>query len=318
MAKKKKGPIDPKSKADFDKAISDFAKEVEVELAVITNEQMRLLLRDAMTFTPPMPRGGGRGLDKGAFNAGRKAIARDVRRIFVAADMPQKAKPLFLRQVIDAVKGTGPTGRSWMDFIALQPTEKKIAGLSPVMRKIMQDADTRRAFSKASNYLSKARADGSMRPVEPMTTDFEGIHNRYKAKVGGRWKMDQPIGGPQHMAPNALMLEHYIALRQFQVGRVKSGWASAIQKMPKVAGTRNYGAYNAPWVDVHRSASGQLSMTQTPQSVAMTATNLIGDINSVATDANMVNVVYGSRVASLNSAVKARAADHVKRANRKK
>lgn len=315
MAKTKKGPIEPKSKADFDLAISTFAKQVGVSIAVITNEQMRLLLRDAMTFTPPMPRGGGNGLGQNALKAGRNAIARDVRRIFVAADMPQKAKPLLLRQVIEAVKT--PNQGLFFDVHFKSP-KGAIDGLSPVMRKIMQDPDYLRAWSKAKNYLNRASVGGSVGAVEPMTTDFEGIHNRYKSAVGGRWKMNQPIGGPQHMAPNALMLEHYIALRQFQVGRVKSGWASAVQKMPKVVGTRNYGVYEAPWVDVHRSASGQFSMSQTPQSVAMTATNLIGDINNVASEANMPNIVYGSRVASLNSAVAARTKDHAERANRKK
>ena len=66
---------------------------------------------------------------------------------------------------------------------------------------------------------------------------------------------------------------------------------------------------------------GQFSMTNTGNSVSMTATNLIGNINNVATDANMVNIVYGNRVKQIANnpeTIKARLAEAVERANRKK
>jgi hypothetical protein len=321
---KKSTPIDPKSKADFDAAISQFAKDVNVDVSIITNEQMRLMLRDAMTFTPPMPRGGGRGLSVAAHKAGMGKLSRDVKRIFIPMDQGVKAKGVFLRQVISAVRGTGPTGKSWMDFIALQPTEKNIKGLSPVMRKIMQDTDTRRAFAKAQNYLSKARADGSMRPAEGPTNDLRGIHDKYKAKVGGRWPKNAPLGGPQYMVGTALMLQAYIAERQLKVGYTKAAWAAALRLMPPLVSSkgnaRNYGVYDAPWVDANRSAMGQFSMAQTANGTSMEATNLIGNINNVATDADTENIVYGNRVKQIANnpeSIKARLAETVERANRK-
>jgi hypothetical protein len=318
---KKEGGIDPKSRVDFDAAIAQFAKDVEVERDIITNEQMRLMLRDAMTFTPPMPKGGGRGLSVAAHKAGMGKLAKDVRRIFIPMDQGVKSKGVFLRQVINAVQGTGPSGRSWMDFIALQPTEKNIKGLSPVMRKIMQDSDTRRAFAKAQNYLNKARADGSMRPIEGPTNDLGGIHDKYKAKVGGRWPKNAPVGGPQYMVKTLLELQAYIAKRQLKVGYTKAAWAAALRLIPPLISSkgnaRNLGVYDAPWVDRNMTSMGQFSMSQTPTGTSMTATNLIGNINNVATDAGMENLVYGNRVKQIQATLPGRLRDATARANRK-
>lgn len=318
----KKAGIDPKSKADFDAAITQFAQDVKVDVGIITNEQMRLMLRDAMTFTPPMPKGGGRGLSEAAHKAGKGKLASDVRRIFIPMDQPGRGKGAFLKQVINAVQGNGPSGRSWMDFIALQPTEKNIKGLSPVMRKIMQDTDTRRAFAKAKNYLNKARADGSMSLALGPTNDLRGVHDKYKGKVGGRWPKKAPVGGPQYMVGTAAQLQAYIAERQLKVGRVKAGYAAALRMIPPLISSkgkaRNYGAYDAPWVDANRSSMGQFSMTNNGSKVSMTAINLIGNINNVATDAGTENIVYGNRVKQINATIQSRLDDAVKRANRRK
>ena len=209
-----------------------------------------------------------------------------------------------------------------MDFIALQPTEKNIKGLSPVMRKIMQDTDTRRAFAKAQNYLSKARADGNMRPAEGPTNDLRGIHDKYKAKVGGRWPKNAPLGGPQYMVKTLLELQAYIAERQLKVGYTKAAWAAALRLIPPLVSSkgtaRNYGVYDAPWVDANRSAMGQFTMSQTANSTSMTATNLIGNINNIATDADTENLVARNRVKQINATVQARLDDAIERANRKK
>ncbi len=313
-------PIDPKSKADFDKAISDFAKEVKVERDIIANEQMRLMLRDAMTFTPPMPKGGGRGLSVAAHKAGMNKLGNDVRRIFVPMDQPKKGFPVVLRQVINSVRANDQEGfRSIYDQKSVL---SRIGKMSPVLRKIMQDTSYTRAFAKAKNYLNKANIFGQVRPIEGPTDDLRGIHDKYKRAVNGRWPKNAPIGGPQYFVGTALMLEAYIAERQFRVGRVKAGWASALQMIPPLVSSkgnaRNYGVYDAPWVDANRSSMGQFSMSKNAQSVSMTATNLIGNINNVATEASTENIVYGNRVKQLNAAVQARIRDKAERANRRK
>jgi hypothetical protein len=315
---KKSTPIDPKSRADFDKAIKDFAESVKVEVSIITNEQMRLMCRDAMIFTPPMLKGGGQGLSPKALTAGMGKLAKDVRRIFIPMDDNRRAKPVFLRQVIASIRNN-----KWFselnNFKQIEPT---ISSLSPVMRKIIQDSDPRRAELKAKNYLNKASADGSVRPILGPTNDLKGIHERYKGKVGGRWPKNAPVGGPQYMVGTALFLQAYIAERQLKVGYTKAGWAAVLRLIPPLISSkgnaRNLGVYNAPWVDRNMTSMGQFSMSQTPTGTSMTATNLIGNINNVATEANTVNLVYGNRVKQLYATVDARTKDHTDRANRKK
>ena len=315
----KKPGIDPKSKADFDAAIADFAKEVKVDVNIITNEQMRLMLRDAMTFTPPMPKGGGQGLSVAAWKAGKNKLGNDVRRIFIPQDQPRKGMPVLLRQVINMVKGNDRQG-----YLALSQTinQERIKGMSPVMRKILDDTDWERSFRKAKNYLSKANIFGNVGAVAGMTSDLQGIHDNYKGKVGGRWPKGARLGGPQYMVGTALQLESYIAMRQLKVGRVKAAWATALRMIPPLISSkgsaRNYGAYDAPWVDANRSAMGQFSMNQTADSVSMTATNLIGNINNVASDAGTENIVYGNRVKQIQATVAARTKDAAERANRRK
>jgi hypothetical protein len=318
---KKSSPIDPKSKADFDAAIDQFAKDVRVDVSIITNEQMRLMLRDAMTFTPPMPAGGGRGLSVAAWKAGKNKLGSDVRRIFIPQDQPRRGMPVLLRQVINMVKGNDRQG-----YLALSQNinQQMVKGMSPIMRKILEDTDWQRSFKKAQNYLSKANIFGNIKAIAGMTSDLEGIHNSYKAKVGGRWPKKAPIGGPQYMVSSALQLEAYIATRQLKVGRVKAGYAAALRLIPPLISSkgkaRNYGAYDAPWVDTNRSAMGQFSMSQTATGTTMTATNMIGNINNVATDAGTENIVYGNRVKQITNnplSIKARLAETVERANRK-
>lgn len=316
----KKAGIDPKSRDEFFKTIREFTQQVKADIEMVGREQMRLMCRDAMTFTPPMPEGGGRGLSEKAYKAGAGKLAKDVKRIFIPADGSKQGKSVFLKQIISAVKGNGPTGKSFLDFIDLQPTEKKIRGLSPIMRKIMQDQDPRRAFAKASNYLNKARADGRVVPVAGMADDPKPIHERYKNAVGGRWKKGQKLGGPQYFVESQSKLDAYIASRQMSVGRVKAGWAAALRQIPKsIRGGKeaNYGVYDAPWVDRNISSMGRFSQTKTATGVSMTISNMIGNINGVSDDAGTVNIVYGNRVKQMNNAIQARLQKAIDRANRK-
>jgi len=316
---KKSSPIEPKSLADFQKAITDFAEQVKVERDIICNEQMRLMLRDAMTFTPPMPKGGGQGLSPKAQKAGAGKLAKDVNRIFVPADEPRKGMPVVLRQIVNSVRSGDPEGfRKIYDSKSIL---SRISKLSPVMRKIMEDTSYTRAWAKAKNYLAKANIYGQIRPIEGPTTDPRAIHERYKVKVNGRWPKNAPIGGPQYFVPTQQMLQAYIMERQLKVGRVKAGYASALLLIPPLVSSkgkaRNLGVYNAPWVDANRSNNGQFSMSKIGTTMSMTATNLIGNINNVATEAKTENLVYGNRVKQLYATVAARVKDKAERANKR-
>lgn len=312
--------IDPASLSDFRAALRHFAAEVNGDMEMVTREQIRLMCRDAMTFTPPMPKGGGRGLSVAAHKAGMNKLGNDVRRIFIPEDAPVKGRTVFLRQIINAVKGNDT-----QTFFQLHRdvTESRINSLSPVMRKIMEDTDWQRAQAKAKNYLAKANIFGRVSPVAGVTKDPRPIHDKYKGAVGGRWKKNQPVGGPQYFIPTQQMLEAYIAERQQKVGRVKAGWAAVMQQVPKPVtkkgAERNFGTYNAPWVDANkRSSQGVFSASRSPGFVSMTVMNLIGNANKVADEAGTENLVYGNRVKQMRAAVLARLEKSVQQANKKK
>ena len=316
---KKSTPIEPKSRADFEKAITDFAEQVKVERDIICNEQMRLMLRDAMIFTPPLPKGGGRGLSDAAHKAGMNKTGNDIKRIFIPQDQPIKGRTVFLRNVINSVKGNDT-----QSFYELHSnvTESKIESLSPVMRKIMEDTNWQRAMTKAKNYLSKTSIIGRGNKVVGLATDLRSIHDKAKSAVGGRWPKFSRYIGPQYFAASTEALKAYIAQRQLKVGRVKAGYASAMLLMPRLVSgkgvARNVGVYDAQWVDANRSSNGQFSMTKAGTTMSMTAVNLIGNINNVANEANTKNIVYGNRVKQLTNAVAARIKDKAERANRRR
>jgi hypothetical protein len=77
------------------------------------------------------------------------------------------------------------------------------------------------------------------------------------------------------------------------------------------------GVYNAPWVDRNRTPDGFFSMSETGSMVTMTATNMIGNINNVASKAGTVNIVYGNRVKQIEATLPGRIRDAIDRANRK-
>ena len=316
-----KGAIDPASLADFNAAMRHFAAEVKGDMEMVTREQIRLMCRDAMTFTPPMPAGGGRGLSVAAHKAGMNKLGNDIKRIFVPADSPKRGMPVLLRQVINSVRANDQEGfRAIYDH---KSTLARVRNLSPVMRKIMEDTSYTRAYAKAQNYLAKANIFGQVRANAGFTDNLRGIHDKYKGAVNGRWPKGARLGGPQYMVETTQQLEAYIAERQYKVGRVKAGWAAVLSQVPKPVTKkgveRNYGAYNAPWVDNNkRSAQGVFSASRSPGFVSMTVMNLIGNINNVAGEAGTENIVYGNRVKQMRTAVQEYFYPTIKKANRRK
>ena len=314
----KRAAIKPASRAEFVAALKSFAEEVNADLEMVAREQARLMLRDAMTFSPPMPKGGGQGLSIAAQKAGNNKLNNDVRRIFIPQDSPVRGKSVFLRQVINAVKGDDR-----QTFLAISQTvnEAKVADLSPIMRKIMLDTDWERSMKKAKNYLNKTNIFSSGK-VAGMATDLRSIHDKAKGAVGGRWPKGAWYRGPQYFATSEAALAAYVQARQAKVGFVKAGYADALAKVPlpttKAGVPRNYGAYDAPWVDGNRAGFGSVSLNKGKGFVSMVIANNIGNINGVADEAGVQNVVYGNRVANLKKAVQARLDAAIKRANKRR
>jgi len=67
--------LDQTSVNKFIATLQRFAAKTGQSMRDATLEQAALICQDAATFTPPMPKGGGRGLSKAAQTAGDNAVA---------------------------------------------------------------------------------------------------------------------------------------------------------------------------------------------------------------------------------------------------
>jgi len=124
------------------------------------------------------------------------------------------------------------------------------------------------------------------------------------------------------MVDSMAALTAYITTRQAKVGFVKAGYADALAKVPNTftrsGAERNYGAYDAPWVDANKAGHGTHAVTKLRGKVMAVIGNNIGNINNVADASDVKNIVYGNRVANLQIALQRRAEQLVERANKRR
>ena len=208
--------ISPKSQAEFIAALRQFAANTGQTMRDAALEQAALACQDAATFTPPMPKGGGRGLSKAAQTAGDNAVAGDVKKLFVAANdrNSNSAAALLGNQLAYATKA-GDIGL--FNKIIGKGTLNALKSLPPILRKIANDQDYTRAFAKAKNYFNT---------TNPIQTDYgQGFvnelrppHNRIKGKFGGRIGKGIRPTKVKMLVESKSDLDQYIRDRQQMVG----------------------------------------------------------------------------------------------------
>ena len=154
--------ISPKSQAEFIAALRQFAANTGQTMRDSALEQAALACQDAATFTPPLPKGGGRGLSKAAQTAGENAVAGDIKKLYVAANdrSANSAAGLLANQLAYATK-TNDLGL--FNKIIGKGTLQALKGLPPILRKIANDQNYDRAFKKAKNYFNT---------TNPVVTDY--------------------------------------------------------------------------------------------------------------------------------------------------
>ena len=291
--------ISPKSQAEFIAACRKFAALTGQTMRDACLEQAALACQDAATFTPPMPKGGGRGLSKAAQTAGDNAVAGDIKKLFVAANdrNSNAAAALLGNQLAYATKANDI---GLFNKIIGKGTLQALKGLPPIMRKIANDQDYTRAFAKAKNYFNT---------TNPVMTDYgQGFvneprppHNRIKGKFGGRiGKSVRPVK-IKMLVESKSDLDQYIRDRQQMVGMIKSGWASALRSLPKpvINGIpKDFGVdlLKVAWINRHTQVLGRNSLLATEKVVELSVTNTQGNVNNIAVDARVLPLVYGNRI----------------------
>jgi hypothetical protein len=291
--------LDQTSVNKFIATLQRFAAKTGQSMRDATLEQAALICQDAATFTPPMPKGGGRGLSKAAQTAGDNAVAGDIRKIFVAANdrNSNAASALLTNQLAYATKSND---LSLFNKVIGGGKLDALKGLSPIMRKIANDQDYARAFAKAKNYFNTTN------PVrteygQGFVDDLRSPHNRIKGKFGGRIGKNIRPTKIKLLVESKGDLSAYIKERQAMVGMVKSGWASALRSLPKpvINGIpKNFGVdlLNVAWINRHAvRGTSNLVVDSQVKSLELTVTNSLGNVNNIGVDASVIPLVIVNR-----------------------
>ena len=312
--------ISPKSQAEFIAALRQFAANTGQTMRDAALEQAALACQDAATFTPPLPKGGGRGLSKAAEVAGDNAVAGDIKKMFVAANdrNSNSAASLLTNQLAYATK-TNDIGL--FNKVIGKGSLQALKNLPPIMRKIANDRDYDRAFKKAKNYFNT---------TNPVMTDYgQGFvqelrppHNRIKGKFGGRiGKSVRPVK-LKMLVESKSDLDQYIRDRQAMVGMIKAGWASALRSLPKpvINGVpKDFGVklLSVAWINRHNRVLGTNKLTANEKVVELSVTNTQGNVNGIATDADVLGLVYANRVKQMKARFERHMNSTIQRANRR-
>lgn len=300
--------VEPRSQNRFIEALRRFAAETGQTMKDAALEQAALVCQDAATFTPPLPKGGGRGLSKAAQTAGDNAVAGDIRKLYVAANdrNSNSASALLTNQLAYATK-TGD--RSMFDKVIGKGTLQALKGLSPIMRKIANDQNHDRAFNKAKNYFNTTN------PVrteygQGFITELRPPHNRIKAKFGGRIGKNVRPTKVKMLVESKGDLESYIKERQAMVGYIKSGWASALRSLPKpvINGVpKDFGVdlLAVAWINRHASSGlGMSRVSADARQVDVLVRNNRGNVNDIAVDAGVIPLVVANRMKQMKARLK--------------
>jgi hypothetical protein len=303
--------IEPKSQADFLAAIQKYATRSKQTLKDATLEQAALACRDAAAFTPPLAKGGGKGLDAGAQKAGEQAIDRDVGKVVTSlTGGTKKTQQARLIKRLGSLSLNDNPALFWK----VAAKGSSILNGNPFLAKILSDRyngfGTVWGFKKLRNYFNKigtkvsneATSQSYLQDVGAINAAFKPVYNR----TGGRlWQQGRNVSGInwmfKYVAENKADIEAYVAKRQERVGAIKSGWASALRGLPKpvINGIpKNFGVdlLNAAWIVKHNTTTGSSMFAFTDKVAEVTITNSKGNINGIADQAGVLGLVYGNRV----------------------
>ena len=313
--------ISQDSQAKFIAALQRFAAQCGQTMKDAALEQAALACQDAATFTPPMPKGGGRGLSKAAQTAGDNAVAGDIRKLYVAANdrNSNSAANIIVTQLAYATK-TNDIGL--FNKIIGKGSLQALKNLPPIMRKIANDQDYDRAFKKAKNYLNRAN---------PIRTEYgQGFvdelrppHDRIKGKFGGRiGKSARPVK-IKMLVESKSALDQYIKERQQMVGMIKAGWASALRSLPKpvINGVpKDFGVklLKVAWINRHNRVIGTNRLLANQKVVELSVNNSQGNVNDIAVDASVLEHVYANRIKQMRLRFKRHFDDAIEIENRRK
>jgi hypothetical protein len=291
--------IDPKTFEEFQKALNDFATQLGKDFQDEAIHQGHLLCVDAMRYTPPMDRGGGKGIKDPARKWGQFAVKGDINSIAVSANK-RSAAFLMYRKLGDATFRNDQSSF----YRVMNNSKKSVSNLTnPIMIKIAQDPDHARAFKKARNLFGKVTVTTTSDGLyDKIYDDIAPIHRKALTKYNNR-SIRKKTGSGLSWLNKAVTSDQSVIDKEYKqsilsVGRLKAGWYKAKLALPKYKGKqiKNSGDRIPAWIIRHTAQTGICNYTLNDKDVSLKVINTIGNNNNVATDANTKSIVYGARV----------------------
>lgn len=300
-------------------AVQKYAARSKQTLRDATLEQAALACSDAANFTPPLAKGGGDGLGVAAKKAGEKAVDRDVGKVVVP--MSGGTKDTQRARVVKRLGSLALTDNSSLFWKVAAKNSALINGngfLARMLSDRYNGFGTPWGFKKLRNYFNRIGTKVANQSLNQASLQSIGeIHAAYRpiyAREQGRlWKNGRNVSGISPMnrfvAEDKDQLNRYVAQRQKTVGAIKSGWAMALRSLPKptINGVeKSFGAKlnNAGWITRHKSVQGKSSVSASPAEVDILVVNMLGNVNGIASDADVLGLVYGNRVKQMPARVR--------------
>jgi hypothetical protein len=290
--------------AQFQEAMTRYAFACRETIKDIGLKNAALMCRDSIMLTPPMGAGGKGGLTVTGEKAGKRAIAADVRKIYVAADNRKGIAPLLIltKKLAYSTRNGNPAEfRALLDGAARTALKRG----TRVLQAIANDYDDERAFKKAKNYFNRSQLRSNEYGSLGYQRDLRPVHNMLLAKAGGRFKQNGKPFQPLTNWRDKILVEtdeeikEYIASRTPKVGRLKAGWYKVLMGLPKPSsreGKTNFGTGGiANYIKVHAGNAGYFNFNETPSNLNLIIGNGIADMNNVSTEADVKATVIGMR-----------------------
>ena len=324
--------IEPKSLDDFIKAIQKYAARSKQTMRDATLEQAAMACRDAAAFTPPLAKGGGKGLEPLAKKAGERAIDRDVGKVVTSlTGGTKKTQQARLIKRLGSLSLSDNASLFWK----VAAKGSSVLNGNPFLAKVLSDRyngfGTVWGFKKLRNYFNRIGTKVSSEATTQAYLQSPGeINGKFKPvykRTGGRlWKNGRNVSGidwmSKYVAENKGDIDTYVAQRQESVGAIKSGWAAALRSLPKpvINGVpKDFGVdlLKVAWINRHTQTRGTNSLMANEKVVELTVTNTMGNVNNIGVDASVLPLVYANRIKQMRARFEKHMNSTIQRANRR-
>ncbi len=299
--------IEPKSLAEFQQAMAEYAFACRQSLKDVGLKNAALMCRESMMLTPPMGRDKN-GLMVQAQRAGERSINLDVRKIFIASSARKGITPLLIlteRLAYSTKYGSPSEFRSLLQGAA----RSALMQGTRILQAIANDYDDERAFRKAKNYFAKSITRKSEYGSMGYVRDLYPMHQAYRERMGGRFtRGGRPVSPLRNWRDKEIVQEdseisEYVASRTSSVGKLKAGWFKVLQMLPSPSsreGKTNFGTGGIPaYIKRHPGTAGYMTLVEADNVFSLVIGNGIADKNRVSTDADVKSTVLGLRYKQL-------------------